>query len=326
MTNILEIKNLQVHFPSREGDVKALSGIDLDLKQGEILGIVGESGCGKSTLAKTLVQLLSKNAHIEGEVLFNKKNLLKCTEQELRFIRGKEIGFIFQDPMTALNPTMKIGEQILEGYLKHNPLISKQEALSYAITLLTSVGIPQPSKRIFEYPHTLSGGMRQKVTRAIALASHPKLLIADEPTTALDATVQAQILSFMTSLQKNQNTSILLITHDLSVVAGFCDRVVVMYAGKIVEIAPVEDLFYNPKHPYTQRLLQTIPRIDLPKDRILFPIEGTPPLLNSPLAGCAFHPRCSETMPICREQPPLLTLLENGCQSRCWLRNKENSL
>ncbi len=326
MKNILQIKNLHVKFSSRSGDVNAISGVDLEVKPGEFLGIVGESGCGKSTLAKSLLKLLPQNStHLEGEVLFNEKNLLKLSEQELRFIRGKEIGFIFQDPMTSLNPTMKIGEQIIEGYLKHNPHIRKKAALNYAVELLTTVGISLPAKRIHEYPHTLSGGMRQKVTIALALASSPKVLIADEPTTALDPTVKVQILSFLTNLQKTQNTTILLITHDLSVVAGFCDRVAVMYAGKIVEIAPVEELFYNPKHPYTQKLLQSIPRIDLPKNKMLFPIEGNPPLLNSPIDGCAFHPRCSEALPICREKLPPLHLLKNGCHSRCWLRYKEDS-
>jgi oligopeptide transport system ATP-binding protein len=325
MKTLLEVKDLHVHFSSRSGDIHAVSGIDLELKEGEILGVVGESGCGKSTMAKALLKLLSeKHARIEGEVLFKGENLLNYSEQELRNIRGKEIGFIFQDPMTSLNPTMKIGDQIIEGYLKHYPHVDRKEALNYAIELLTTVGIPQPAKRVFEFPHTLSGGMRQKVTIALALASSPKILIADEPTTALDPTIQIQILSFLSSLQKNKNMSILLITHNLSVVAGFCDRVVVMYAGKIVEVAPVEELFYNPKHPYTQKLLKSIPRIDLPKNQTLFPIEGTPPLLNSPIEGCAFHPRCSEAMPICREKKPSLLSLENNCRSRCWLRHKES--
>ncbi len=326
MKNILQVKDLHVHFSSRSGNVNAISGINLVLEEGEILGVVGESGCGKSTMAKALLKLLPQNhTHLEGEVLFDEKNLLTCAEQELRLIRGKEIGFIFQDPMTSLNPTMKIGDQIIEGHLKHNPHIRKKEALSYAVELLNTVGVNHPSKRIFEYPHTLSGGMRQKITIALALASSPKLLIADEPTTALDPTVQAQILSFMSSLQKTKNTSILLITHDLSVVAGFCDRVVVMYAGKIVEVAPVEELFYNPKHPYTQKLLKSIPRIDLPKNQTLFPIEGSPPLLSNSIEGCAFHPRCSEAMPICREKFPSLYPLEKGCHSRCWLCQKESS-
>lgn len=320
MSALLQVKDLHVEFANRLGNIKAVSGVDLELRKGEILGIVGESGCGKSTLAKALVKLLPEHGvSLNGSVLFEGSDLLQADELTLRSVRGKKIGFIFQDPMTSLNPTMKIGQQIIEGYRKHNPHVSEKEALYYAVDLLSSVGISHPQARIHEYPHTLSGGMRQKVTIATALACRPKLLIADEPTTALDATVQAQILSFMSSLQQSQNTSILLITHDLSVVAGFCDRVIVMYAGKVVEEASVEELFYHPKHPYTQRLLQTIPRIDLPKDKLLFPIEGSPPTLSEPIQGCAFHSRCLQTMPICRENTPPLQLLENGSSSRCWL-------
>jgi oligopeptide transport system ATP-binding protein len=326
MSNILlDVKNLNVRFSHRAGEVRAVSGVDFQLKEGEILGIVGESGCGKSTLAKALVKLLpSATTKIEGEIFFQGLDLLRCKEDKLLSIRGKEIGFIFQDPMTSLNPTMTIGQQILEGYCKHHPHVSKEEALTYVVELLATVGIPNPSSRFFEYPHTLSGGMRQKITIAIALASRPKILIADEPTTALDATVQAQILSFITSLQKAQNTSILLISHDLSVVAGFCDRVIVMYAGQIVEIAPVEELFYAPKHPYTQRLLKTIPRIDLPKDAVLSPIEGSPPLLHMPWKGCSFAPRCLDALPHCKIAEPPLHALKNSCYSRCHLSEKES--
>jgi oligopeptide transport system ATP-binding protein len=327
MSNVvLQVINLQVRFSGRSGDVKAVSGVDFELHEGEILGIVGESGCGKSAMAKSLVQLLpSYGVHLEGEVLFDGKNLLQCSEKQLRAIRGKEIGFVFQDPMTSLNPTMTIGDQIIEGFLKQNPHTSRKEALSHAIELLNIVGISRAPERVFEYPHTLSGGMRQKITIALALSCSPKILIADEPTTALDPTVQAQILSFISSLQKSKKTSILLITHDLSVVAGFCDRVIVMYAGKIVEVAPVEELFYNPKHPYSQRLLQAIPRIDLPKDRTLFPIDGNPPLLNNPIEECAFEPRCLTSLPVCKEKLPALNLVERGCRSRCWLHHKEAS-
>jgi oligopeptide/dipeptide ABC transporter ATP-binding protein len=326
MTNLLDVKNLHIQFSNRLGEVRAVSGVDLQLKEGEILGIVGESGCGKSTLAKALVRLLpDRFTKTQGEIFFQGIDLLKCSEEELLSIRGKEIGFIFQDPMTSLNPTMKIGEQVIEGYLKHNPQVHRKEALAYAVELLSTVGIPHPEKRLFEYPHTLSGGMRQKVTIALALASRPKILIADEPTTALDATIQAQILSFIGSLQKSQNTSILLITHDLSVVAGFCDRVIVMYAGQIVEVAPVEELFYHPKHPYTQKLLKTIPRIDLPKDTMLSPIEGSPPLLHMAWKGCAFAPRCTEALPHCKTVAPPLHPQKNECYSRCHLCEKETS-
>ncbi len=323
---LLEVKNLDVRFSHRLGEVRAVSGVNFQLKEGEILGIVGESGCGKSTLAKALVRLLpSPQTKIQGEILFQGIDLVQSKEKELLSIRGKEIGFIFQDPMTSLNPTMTIGEQIVEGYLKHHPNIQKKEAFNYASELLSTVGIANPSERLFEYPHTLSGGMRQKVTIAIALASQPKILIADEPTTALDATVQAQILSFIGSLQKSQNTSIVLISHDLSVVAGFCDRVIVMYAGEIVEVAPVEKLFYSPKHPYTQRLLKAIPRIDLPRDAVLAPIEGSPPLLHMPWKGCSFAPRCLNALSHCKIAAPPLYSLNNACYSRCWLSEKESS-
>lgn len=325
MSSILEVKNLSVEFLTRNGNIEAVSGINFTLKKGEILGIVGESGCGKSAMAKALTKLVPKGStKLQGEVLFKGKNLLEASESTLQSIRGKEVGMIFQDPMTSLNPTLRVGEQIIEGYLKHNPKISREEAFSYAKELLHSVGISHPEIRIFEYPHTLSGGMRQKITIALALATRPELIIADEPTTALDVTIQTQILAFMKSFQESQKSSILLITHDLSVVAGFCDKVIVMYAGKIVESSSVEELFYCPKHPYTQRLLKAIPRVDLPKSHPLVPIEGTPPSLTSAFSGCAFYPRCSKAMLICKQKTPSLKQVGHACYSRCWLHEQEH--
>ena len=325
MNSSLKVKDLHVHFASRLGDVKALSGIDLEIHPGEILGIVGESGCGKSTLAKALIKLLpSYGVQIKGEVHFEGKELLKCTEQELRSIRGKEIGFIFQDPMTSLNPTMKIGDQVIEGYLKHNPHVPRKEALSYAIEMLTIVGIPQASERVFEYPHTLSGGMRQRVMIAMALACNPKILIADEPTTALDVTIQAQILDLMIKLKEEFGSAVILITHDLGIIADTAKNVVIMYAGKIVETADVKTIFANPLHPYTQGLLKSVPRVDKAAEnhkvkRRLHEIHGIVPSLYNLPKGCYFHPRCPFVMDICREKEPELKSVSDGHSASCWM-------
>jgi oligopeptide transport system ATP-binding protein len=320
MKTLLEVQDLHVSFLNHGQPLQAVSGVDFIVREGETLGIVGESGCGKSATAKALVKLFpSHNTSFQGQVLYEGQNLLLFTERQMQNIRGKEIGMIFQDPMTSLNPTLKIGTQIIEGYRRHHPDVSYSMALSYAIEMLELVGIPQASQRIHEYPHTLSGGMRQRVMIALALACKPKLLIADEPTTALDVTIQAQILSLMKTIQQKTQTSIILITHDLSVIAGFCDRVIVMYAGKIVETALVEDLFYRPKHPYTQRLLQAIPKINLPKDQPLIPIEGSPPNLTSSIEGCSFYPRCPHAMNICPQKQIHLVQVSAEHHSRCWL-------
>ncbi len=320
MNTLLEVRNLHVDFIHLKKPLHAVSGVDFSVKEGETLGIVGESGCGKSATAKAIVGLLPpRMVHLQGEVLYGGNNLLTFSEKQMQGVRGKEIGMIFQDPMTSLNPTLKIGTQIMEGYRKHHPQVSRQAALNYAIEMLELVGIPQPDSRIEEYPHTLSGGMRQRVMIAVALACKPKLLIADEPTTALDVTIQAQILSLMQEIQKKMKTSIILITHDLSVIAGFCDRVLVMYAGKIVESAPVEDLFYKPKHPYTQRLLQAIPKINLSKEEPLIPIEGNPPNLMQIRPGCAFSPRCPYAAPSCQKDPIPLLAVQPEHYSRCKL-------
>jgi oligopeptide transport system ATP-binding protein len=317
MTNpLLSVKNLNVYFRSYKQKVHAVRGISFDLFERETLGIVGESGCGKSASVKALLKLLP--AHVtsfDGEAEYGGKNLLALSEKEMRMIRGKEIGMIFQDPMTSLNPTLKIGSQIIEGFLRHHPQAVKQEVKKHALELLHLVGISDPEQRFSEYPHTLSGGMRQRVMIALALASKPKLLIADEPTTSLDVTIQAQVLALLKEIQARTQTSILLITHDLSVVAASCDRVLVMYGGKIVESGTVEEVFHEPRHPYTQRLLQSIPRLDTSQDHPLIPIEGTPPDLSLPLKGCAFCPRCPSAMTICySESPPLFQE-----RSACWL-------
>jgi oligopeptide transport system ATP-binding protein len=312
----IEVKNLRVSLQSQGSTIHAVRNVNFTLYEGERLGIVGESGCGKTILMKSLLQLLPSTATIDsGEIWYQGNDLATLSEKELQGIRGKEIGMIFQDPMTSLNPTLKIGYQIAEGYLRHFPLVTKKEAEARAVELLQQVGISDPELRMQQYPHLLSGGIRQRAVIALALASKPSVLIADEPTTALDVTIQAQILDLLHQLQ--QGTSILLITHDLSIVASFCDRVIVMYAGQIVEEATVEELFANPQHPYTQRLLQAIPRIDGTGDK-LYPIAGSPPDLTLPQQGCAFCSRCTETMNICRSETP--PLFEHASQkARCWL-------
>jgi len=300
---LLNIKDLHISFQMYGKQLKAVRGVTLTLNENEKIGIVGESGCGKTVLAKAIAGLLpSHTARTEGVIEYRGQNLLELPEKELRKVRGQDIGMIFQDPMTSLNPTMRIGDQIREGHPQCNP-----------IELLSRVGIPDPEQRAREYPHTLSGGLRQRVLIAIALASNPRLLIADEPTTALDVTVQAQILDLLEEVQKDK--SVILITHDFSVVARSCDRVIVMYAGRIVEDASAEELFSAPKHPYTQRLLKSIPRLDLPEETPLIPIAGAPPDLGALIPGCAFCSRCSEAMNICRTEPPPLF----SSKAACWL-------
>lgn len=322
---LLQVNNLHVSFSLPKKHLHAVRGASFILNEGEILGIVGESGCGKSTMAKALVKLLPSSCTISGEIIYENNNLVDVSEKEMQKIRGKHIASIFQDPMTSLNPTTKIGMQIVEGYLQHFGNSSFKEAKEYALDLLELVGIPQATLRFNEYPHTLSGGMRQRVMIALALASKPKLLIADEPTTALDVTIQAQILDLMMRIKEKTQTSILLITHDLSVVAGYCDRVIVMYAGKIIESASVEQLFEYPDHPYTQRLLRSIPRLDMPKNIPLLPIEGSPPDLTTELRGCAFCTRCNQAMNICLLEDPPLKEVHPGHKIACWQHKKHET-
>ncbi len=320
---LLDVKGLRVSFDTYAGEVQAVRGVDFYVNKGEALGIVGESGCGKSVTVKSIMQLLPSPParYKEGIIDFNGKNLLEYSDRQMESIRGSEISMIFQDPMTSLNPTMKVGKQIMEGLIKHQKM-SKKEAKEKAIEMLHKVGIPTPERRVDQYPHEYSGGMRQRAMIAIALACNPKLLIADEPTTALDVTIQAQIIDLMKDLQKEFDTSIILITHDLGVVADLAERVAVMYGGIIVETGKINDIYYRPQHPYTWGLLRSVPRMDaLTKER-LSPIEGTPPDLFSPPKGCPFAARCEHAMTICREEMPEITQLDEDHSVRCWLQHE----
>lgn len=311
MEKILEVKDLNISFHTFAGEVQAIRGVNFDLYKGETLAIVGESGSGKSVTSKAIMHLLPpSNSEIKkGEILFEGKDIAKLSDKQMQKIRGKDISMIFQDPMTSLNPTMKIGKQIIEPIIKHQNL-SKSAAKERAIDILKLVGIPNPEIRFNQYPHQFSGGMRQRVVIAIALACNPKVLIADEPTTALDVTIQAQILELMKELQKKIETSIIFITHDLGVVANVADRVAVMYGGKIVEIGTVDEVFYNPQHPYTWGLISSMPSLDTEEEE-LYAIPGTPPNLLNPPKGDAFAPRNQYAMQIDLEkQPPMFKVSE----------------
>ena len=323
---LLEVKNLSIFFKTYVGIVQAVRNVSFSIDEGETVAIVGESGCGKSVTAQAIMGLIPKPpGSIEnGTIVFDGEELLHKSKKEMEQIRGKKIGMIFQDPMTSLNPTMRVGQQIMEGLIKHQKL-SKNEARLHGIDLLKLVGISDPEKRIDQFPHEFSGGMRQRAVIAIALACNPKLLIADEPTTALDVTIQAQILQLMQKIQAERGTSIVLITHDLGIVAGMCDRVIVMYGGQIVESGSVDQIFAHPRHPYTQGLLRSIPRLDMDKEKELIPIYGTPPNLLNPPKGCPFCARCAHAMRICQSDPPPLEPLENDRQVACWLTKCKNS-
>jgi oligopeptide/dipeptide ABC transporter ATP-binding protein len=304
---LLSVRDLVVRFRTHEGTVHAVNGVSFDLEEGETLGLVGESGCGKSVTNLAIIRLLPKPAgRIEGgEVLFDGQNLMKLRESEIRDVRGREIAMIFQDPMTSLNPVLTIEEQMVETIKAHRAITSEQ-ARRRAIDLLQMVGIPRPETRLRSYPHQFSGGMRQRVMIAMALALEPKLLIADEPTTALDVTIQAQVLELLRALTAETGTAMILITHDLGVVAGMTQRVNVMYAGYIVETASTAEVFANPHHPYTVGLLHSIPRLDEEQPEELVPIEGTPPDQRRAPVGCPFAPRCAWRLEVCwREMPPL---------------------
>ncbi|KGX85599.1 ABC transporter ATP-binding protein [Pontibacillus litoralis] len=322
MSTIIEVKNLAVSFHTYGGEVQAVRGVSFSVPRGSTVAIVGESGCGKSVTAKAMMQLLScpPAEYKGGEILFNGEDILQKTERQMERIRGNEMGMIFQDPMTSLNPTLTIGRQITEGMMKHRAFNGK-EAKEEAIQLLHLVGIPQPEQRFDQYPHEFSGGMRQRVMIAISLACQPELLIADEPTTALDVTIQAQILQLLKKLQEEMGTSILLITHDLGVVAETCDYVVVMYAGVVVESGTAEEIFANAQHPYTKGLLQSIPRLDQQRAQALRPIIGSPPDLMDPSPGCPFYARCEQAMRICKNHHPTLEHVNGEHYSSCWLRH-----
>ena len=321
---LLKIKDLKVSFFTPAGEVKAVDGISYSLGYNEVMGIVGESGSGKSVEAYSIVGLLQDPGKvIGGSIEFEGEDLLSYSQEQMRQLRGKKISMIFQNPMTCLNPVYTIGNQLMEALTCHDKTISREEARNRAIRMLELVGINNAEKRMDQYPHEFSGGMRQRAMIAMALIGSPKLLIADEPTTALDVTIQAQILELMKDLQKKENTSIIFITHNLGVVAEICDRVSVMYAGHIVEQGKVNDIFYNPQHPYTKGLLTSIPRVDEESMERLIPIEGTPIDLLDPPKGCNFGPRCASCMKIClREKPPYASVGEDHI-SACWLHIKD---
>lgn len=320
---LLEIKDERLSFFTPAGEVKALNGVSFSMEEGEVLGIVGESGSGKSVTAYSVMGLTAYSGKlIGGTINFNGHQIDKMSEKEMRKIRGNEVSIIFQDPMTSLNPVYTIGNQITEVICLHTGK-SKKEAHDRAKELLELVGINEPAKRLKQYPHELSGGMRQRVMIAIALACEPKLLIADEPTTALDVTIQAQILELMQELRKKLGMSIIMITHDLGVVASMCERIAVMYAGHIVEYGTADEIFYEPKHEYTKGLIRSIPKLNVQETERLIPIEGQPVDLLNPPAGCPFAPRCANCMKICLREMPPKTELSDTHYSQCWLLQKE---
>jgi len=319
MSPILSVADLRVSFATDEGVVHAVDGVSFDVNPGEVVAIVGESGCGKSVTAQTLIGLTrSPNATISGTATFGGRDLIGMPDDELRTLRGEHIAMVFQDPMTSLNPVYRVGDQIAEMIRAHRD-VSKKEALDRAVELLHAVGIPNPERRVRDYPHEFSGGMRQRVMIAMALALEPELLIADEPTTALDVTIQAQILNLLRDLNREKNTSVVLITHDLGVVAELADKVVVMYAGQVVEQAPLDELFYQPQHPYTWGLLGSIPRPDEARPDRLPQIPGQPPSLRNPPTGCRFAARCEYAFADCSQPPQLESRSGTEHLDRCWL-------
>jgi oligopeptide transport system ATP-binding protein len=318
--HLLEVRNLKTYFFSRAGVIKAVDDVSFQMNAGETLGVVGESGCGKSVTALSVMRLVSKPGKIvDGEILFNGENILEKNQEELTNLRGSKISMIFQDPMTSLNPVFRVGDQIAETVKRHRKDLSGDQAWKRALEMLDLVRIPDAQRRAKNYPHEFSGGMRQRVMIAIALACNPKLLIADEPTTALDVTIQAQILELMKSLSKEFATSVMLITHDLGVVAGSCQHVNVMYAGHVVESAPVKQIFEQPAHPYTIGLLESIPRVNDERGARLTPIAGQPPDLLNPPAGCPYAPRCPRVQAKClRERPELMSVERENQLAACF--------
>lgn len=315
---LLEIKNLKVYFFNDKKEIRAVDGVNLCLYKGKTLGLIGESGCGKTLTALSILRLTPPQSRIvEGEILFEGKDLLKCSYSQLRNIRGKKISMIFQNPSSSLNPVFTIGNQIYESVRLHQDL-SSTKAKERVKNLLKLVGLPSPEKQISCYPHQLSGGMNQRVMIAMAIASNPAILIADEPTTALDVTIQAQILVLLKTLQDKLNMSILLITHDLSIIAQFSDYVAIMYAGKIVEEAPTNEIFSNPLHPYTKALLASIPPLEKKIERLPYIPGRVPTDSFSSIEGCKFHPRCKEANSICSQTEPMMKKIENTHQVRCW--------
>lgn len=320
---LVEIKNERLSFFTPAGEVKALNDVSMTLREGEVLGIVGESGSGKSVTSYSLMGITPEPGRIiGGSVEFNGHRIDRMSEKEMRKVRGSEVSMIFQDPMTSLNPVYTVGNQIEEAILLHTDK-SRREAKLRAVELLRLVGINEPEKRVRQYPHELSGGMRQRVMIAMALACEPKLLIADEPTTALDVTIQAQILELIMELKEKLGMAVILITHDLGIVSSMCDRIAVMYAGKVIECGTTDDIFYRPQHEYTKGLLRSVPRIDEKETQRLVAIEGTPVDMLNPPAGCPFAPRCPKCMKICLREMPPYTTFSDLHYAACWLRQKE---
>ncbi|WP_400163428.1 ABC transporter ATP-binding protein [Brevibacillus sp. TJ4] len=316
---LLEVNNLKTTFHTDAGQVQAVRGISFHVNKGETVGIVGESGSGKSVSMLSIMRLLPDNARVNADLLaFDGEEILDMDQKEMRKIQGNEIGMIFQDPMTSLNPLFTIGDQLIEPIRIHQKL-SKAEAKKRAIEVLKLVEIPSPESRLNQYPHEFSGGMRQRVMIAIAISCNPKLLIADEPTTALDVTIQAQILDLMQELKKKFDTSIVLITHDLGVVASMCNRIIVMYGGQIVEEGTTREVFYNPQHPYTWGLIRSMPKVEEGEKKKLIPIPGSPPDLLAPPQGCPFTARCEHAMKVCAQLPPVPLSVSESHRAACWL-------
>jgi oligopeptide/dipeptide ABC transporter ATP-binding protein len=319
---ILEVKNLRTSFPTADGLVHAVDNVSFNVRKGEALALVGESGCGKSVTAMSIMRLVAPPGRITGgKVVFKGKDLASISERDMRNVRGNDIAMVFQEPMTSLNPVFKVGDQVAEAVRIHRK-VSKKEARKRAAEMLELVAIPDPVKRLDDYPHQLSGGMRQRVMIAIALSCEPELLIADEPTTALDVTIQAQIMELLASLQQRLGLAILLITHDLGVVAEFCERVIVMYTGRIVEEAPAKSLFASPAHPYTRGLLKSLPTRNTGGQRLSTITGMVPPITNLP-SGCKFNPRCPDVMPICIPHEPALMIVGEHHSARCYLHGDQ---
>ena len=320
MSTIIKVENLAVSFHTYASDVQAVRDVSFEIEEGKVTAIVGESGCGKSVTSKSIMGLIQKPGKInEGsKIYFKGENILDYSEKQWQSYRGKHCSIVFQDALTALNPTMSIGNQIVEKILTHKK-VSKKEAWQEGIGMLELVGIPNPETRMKQYPHEFSGGMRQRVMIAIALTLHPELVIADEPTTALDVTVQADVIDMMKEIQKESGMTVILITHDLGIVANFANDIVVMYAGEVVETGTSDDIFYRGAHPYTKALLRAVPRLDINEEEELETIEGAPPNMANPPKGCAFAARCSKCMAKCKEMAPPVTEVAEGHKAKCWL-------